>query len=83
MDKLVEGLALVEEVNRLIENLQESLELFRQGKADKALEKVNSVEEGIEDLNAGNLPERAEIEERLSDALTSLEWVSDNADRVK
>lgn len=83
MDELVEGLGLVEEVNRLVENLQESLELFRRGKDEKALAKINSVEEGIEDLHVGDLPERAEIEKKLSDALANLEWVSNNADRVK
>ncbi|MBS3736368.1 MAG: hypothetical protein V5A87_00070 [Candidatus Bipolaricaulota bacterium] len=83
MEKLVEGLELVEEVNRLVENLQESLELFERGKDDKAIAKINSVEEGIEDLTVGELPERAEIEEKLSDALGNLEWVTDNADRVK
>ncbi|MCF7889665.1 hypothetical protein K9M78_00410 [Candidatus Bipolaricaulota bacterium] len=83
MDKLVEGLTLVEEVNRLIEDLQESLELFKQGEVDKALAKLNSVEEGIEELRVGDLPERAEIDRKLSDTLDNIEWVTDNADRVK
>lgn len=83
MDKLAEGLGLVEEVNRLVKSLQESLELFERGKDDKALAKINTVEEGIEDLTVGELPERVEIEDKLSAALAHLEWVTDNADRVK
>jgi len=83
MDRLVEGLALVEEVNHLIENLQESLELFRRGKNDSALQKINSVEDDIEDLNVGNLPDRDQIKKKLSDVLTHLEWVRKNSDRVK
>lgn len=83
MDRLVEGITLVEEVNGLIQSLQESLDLFERGKEEIALEKINSVEEGIEDLKIGELPDRKEIEERLSDARTNLEWVSENADRVR
>lgn len=83
MDKLVEGLGLVEEVNQLLENLQESLELFKRGKDDKALARINSVVEGIESLNVGDLPEERKIEEKLSYALADLEWIKDNADRVK
>lgn len=83
MDKLVEGLGLVEEVNQLLENLQESLELFKRGKDDKALARINSVVEGIESLNVGDLPEERKIEEKLSHALADLEWIRDNADRVK
>jgi len=83
MDKLVKGLALVEEVNGLIEKLQESLELFERGKEDSALARINSVEEGIESLTVGNLPGRDRIEARLTDARENLEWVSSNADRIK
>jgi hypothetical protein len=83
MDRLVEGISLVEEVNGLIQSLQESLDLFERGKDEVALEKIDSVEEGIEDLKIGELPGREEIEEMLSDARTNLEWVSENADRVK
>jgi len=83
MDRLVEGITLVEEVNGLIQSLQESLDLFERGKEEIALEKINSVEKGIEDLKIEELPDREEIEERLSDARTNLEWVSENADRVR
>jgi|GEM_PF-2348161 len=83
MDRLVEGITLVEEVNGLIQSLQESLDLFERGKEEIALEKINSVEKGIEDLKIEELPDRDEIEERLSDARTNLEWVSENADRVR
>ena len=83
MDRLVEGLALVEEVNHLIESLQESLELFRRGKNDSAIKKLNSVEDDIENLNVGDLPDRDKIKKELSDVLTHLEWVRENSDRVK
>lgn len=82
MDKLVEGLALVEEVSQLIDHLHESLELFERGEADSALEKINSVEESIEDLNIEDLPEPVEVDEKVSLARNHLEWISDNADRV-
>lgn len=82
MDKLVEGLALVEEVSQLIEHLQESLELFERGEADSALAKINSVEEGIEDLDTEEMPEPVEVDEKLSLALNDLKWINDNADRV-
>lgn len=83
MDEIVEVLGLVEEVNGLIENLQESLELFKRGRKDSALAKINSVEEGIEDLDVKDLPGRGRIEKNLSDALADLEWVNENSDRVK
>lgn len=82
MDRLVEGLALVEEVSQLIEHLQESLELFERGEADSALAKINSVEEGIEDLDTEEMPEPVEVDEKLSLALNDLKWINDNADRV-
>ena len=83
MDELVEGLELVEEVNELIQELQESLELFKRGDKESALEKIDSVEEDIEALKLGDLPDRREIEEMLSGALNDLEWVSEHADRAK
>ncbi len=82
MDNLVESLALVEEVNQLIEHLQESLELFKRGEADSALGKINSVEDGIEDLSTEEMPEPVEVDEKLSLALNDLKWISENADRV-
>lgn len=83
MDELAEALSLVEEVNDLIQNLQDSLRLFKDGNGETALEKINSVEKGIEDLREKNLAEKVKVEDELSAALASLEWISDHADRVK
>ena len=82
MDKLIEGLSLVEEVNGLIENLQESLELFKKGEEESALARISETEKGIDDLGLGELPEREEIAEKLAEARKDLEWVTENANRV-
>ncbi|MFB6291358.1 MAG: hypothetical protein ABEJ25_06485 [Candidatus Bipolaricaulia bacterium] len=83
MEKLVEGLELVEEVNGLIKNLQESLELFEQGNYESAFKKINSAKEGIEGLEIEDLPDQDEVEERLGVALENLEWISEHPDRAK
>ena len=83
MDELAEGLSLVEEVNRLIQDLQESLTLFEKGNGQMALEKIDTVEDSIEDLREGELAEEVDIEEELSRALENLEWVSENSDRFQ
>ncbi len=83
MDKLAEGISLVEEVNRLIQDLQESLTLFEKGNGQMALEKIDTVEDSIEDLREGELAEEVDIEEELSRALENLEWVSENSDRFQ
>lgn len=83
MDKLAEGISLVEEVNRLIQDLQESLTLFEKGNGQMALEKIDTVEDSIEDLREGELADEVDIEEELSRALENLEWVSENSDRFQ
>ena len=83
MDKLAEGISLVEKVNRLIQDLQESLTLFEKGNGQMALKKIDTVEDSIEDLKEGELAEEVDIEEELSRALENLEWVSENSDRFQ
>ncbi|MCF7876466.1 hypothetical protein K9M06_05370 [Candidatus Bipolaricaulota bacterium] len=83
MDKLAEGISLVEEVNRLIQDLQESLTHFEKGNGQMALEKLDTVEDSIEDLKEGEFAEEVDIEEELSQALENLEWVSENSDRFQ
>ena len=83
MDRIVEGLELVEEVNGLVQNLQESLELFNRGEGETALEKIRAVKRDIDNLEVEELPDQEDIEEKLSAVRTNLEWVSQNGDRVK
>ncbi len=83
MEELAEGLSLVEDVNQLIQKLQDSLRLFEAGNGETALEKINSVESGIEDLRGKDLAGERDLEDKLSDALANLEWVTDHADRLE
>ena len=82
MDKLIEGLALVEEVNALMKDLQQSLELFEGGDSKSALEKIDNVQEGLKEIRGFGITDQPEIDRNLSEALSDLEWISDNSDRI-
>ena len=83
MDKIVRGLELVEKINSSIKDLQKSLELFKRGQVESALEEISRVEEGIEGLRIEDLPARQKIECKLSEVKADLEWVSENAEKVE
>lgn len=78
MDEVEKNLAQAVEINALIRKLRQSLELFEEGRETSAIEKIASVEEGIEELSDEDLSEGEEMEEKLSIARENLKWVEDN-----
>jgi predicted component of type VI protein secretion system len=82
MEKLAEKLADIAEINDLIQSLQESMELFERGSQELALEKINDVMAGLEDLKEEELSNQKEVEANLDHVLGHLEWIRQNADET-
>lgn len=82
MEKLAEKLADIAEINDLIQNLQESMELFERGSQELALEKINDVMADLEDLKEEELSNQKEVEANLDHVLGHLEWIRQNADET-
>lgn len=82
MEKLAEKLADIAEINDLIQSLQESMELFERGSQELALEKINDVITGLEDLKEEELSSQKEVEANLDHVLGHLEWIRQNADET-
>ena len=82
MEELAEKLADIVEINDLIQSLQESMELFERGSQELALEKINDVMAGLEDLKEEELSNQKEVEANLDHVLGHLEWIRQNADET-
>ena len=82
MEELAEKLADIAEINDLIQSLQESMELFERGSQELALEKINDVMAGLEDLKEEELSNQKEVEANLDHVLGHLEWIRQNADET-
>jgi len=82
MEKLAEKLADIADINDLIQSLQESMELFERGSQELALEKINDVMAGLEDLKKEELSNQKEVEANLDHVLGHLEWIRQNADET-
>lgn len=82
MEKLAEKLADIAEINDLVQSLQESMELFERGSQELALEKINHVMAGLEDLKEEELSNQKEVEANLDHVLGHLEWIRQNADET-
>lgn len=81
MEEMEKNLVQAVEINALIRKLRQSLELFEEGKKRSAIEKISSVEAGIEELNDEDLSEDEDLEEKLSIARENLKWVENNCNR--
>lgn len=82
MEKLAEKLADIAEINDLIQNLQESIELFERGSQELALEKINDVMAGLEVLKEEELSNQKEVKANLEHVMEHLEWIREKADET-
>ncbi|MBS3814003.1 MAG: hypothetical protein V5A79_01950 [Candidatus Bipolaricaulota bacterium] len=82
MEKLAKKLADIAEINDLIQNLQESMELFERGSQELALEKIDDVVAGLEDLEEEELSDQKEVEANLDQVMDHLEWIRKKADET-
>ncbi|MBS3740118.1 hypothetical protein KGY47_01950 [Candidatus Bipolaricaulota bacterium] len=82
MEKLAKKLADIAEINDLIQTLQESMELFERGSQELALEKIDDVVAGLEDLEEEELSNQKEVEANLDQVMDHLEWIRKKADET-
>lgn len=79
MEKLAEELAHIAEINGLIQDLQETLDLFERGNKEAALDKIGAVQASLEDLRGKELSNREGVEATLDQVQDHLEWIRENA----